>query len=241
MQKRRLFYGCIALLVIVIGIVSWISYHKIQDDKYKGMSIIPEKHKDIPLYKGLKPTQNDYIIKGNKWREIYSFYLDKLPSLGWKVEYQGSALDNNTKNDDWGGFLSRWTKEGFDGVLWISSSYNKSDKVTEVIFDKTPIYNSTSWIKEVPKKICIYQNANDNKCTKIYDKNKIKKIVDFINTAFDWNKQVSPRKEISVMSVGNIDIKVLYEKDKEVYLMSNKGIKIMKPDPEFFKLTNLKQ
>jgi hypothetical protein len=34
---------------------------------------------------------------------------------------------------------------------------------------------------------------------------------------------------------------VYYESDKEIYFQSEKGLKIMKPEPEFFELTNLSQ
>jgi hypothetical protein len=240
MKKTALLYGCIA--VIVIGILSWISYYNHHSNVYKGMSIIPEQHQDIPLYRGLKPADGHYIVKGNEWKAIYKFYQEKLPSLGWRVQYKVSALDdNNPNNDDWAGFTSRWIKKGFDGELWISASFNKNNRVTEVIFDKTPVITSSSWIKNVPKSICIYKNINDKKCTTINDKNKITKIVDFINNSIDWKGKVLPRKDTSAIAIGNLQIKILYERDKEIYLKSDKGTKIMKPDHEFFKLTNLTQ
>jgi len=240
MKKSSFLYGCI--VVIVIGLLSLIYYHQHHRDIHKGMSLIPEQHKDIPLYRGLKPSDGRYILKGNEWKAIYEFYQQKLPSLGWRVQYKGSALDdNNPKNDDWAGFTSRWVKKGFDGVLWISASFNKNNKVTEVIFDKTPVITNTSWIENVPKSICIYQNIKDNKCTTVTDENKITTIVDFINNSIDWKGKVSPRKDISAIAIGNLQIKIFYERDKEIYLKSDKGIKIMKPDPKFSKLTNLKQ
>ena len=135
MNKKSLFlYGCMAILIIGV----WFAYQKITDDTYEGMSIIPKHHKDIPLYEGLKPTDSVYVIEGNKWSDVYSFYIHELPRLGWKVEYEDSALNDNKSDSDWAGFNSRWIKEGFEGELWISAHFNKYEEKTEVIFDKTP-------------------------------------------------------------------------------------------------------
>ncbi|PFA69768.1 hypothetical protein CN378_03100 [Bacillus sp. AFS015802] len=228
--------------VAIIISMSWFAYHKITDDTYKGMSIIPEQHEDIPLYKGLKPTRSQYVIKGNRWEDIYGFYMNKLPSLGWKIEYVQSGLDDNDVENDWSGFSSRWRKEGFDGELWISSNYNQFDEETEVIFDKTPIYQSTSWIEELPNSICIYETLHQEDCVVIDDKTNLKGIKTLINKAIDWNDEKLPNREkSSVIEFGNLDIKVYYGNDKEIYFQSQKGTKIMKPEPEFFELTNLSQ
>ena len=133
MNKKNLVLYCGTAILII---VAWSAYQKITDNTYEGMSIIPEKHKDIPLFEGLKPTNSEYVIKGNKWREVYSFYFDELHSLGWKVEYEGSALNDYNSDNDWAGFNSKWTKEGFEGELWISAHFNKYEEQTEVIFDK---------------------------------------------------------------------------------------------------------
>lgn len=228
-------FAVIALLIAVC----WFTYKQITDDTYDGMSIIPEHHKDIPLFEGLKPTEHQYVVKGNKWTDIYNFYLKELPALGWKVEYEDSALNDGDTENDWSGFYSRWRKEGFDGELWISANYNQFDEQTEVIFDKTPLYNSTTWIEETPKNICIYQNQNDEKCHEIEEKSKVEKIVRFINDAIDWDKEVLSSEKTSVIELGNTEIKVFYEDGKEIYFQSEKGTKLMKPDPDFFKLTNL--
>ncbi|MBM6618076.1 hypothetical protein [Bacillus suaedaesalsae] len=90
MSKKLLLYSCIVIFIIAI----WLMYLQITDDTYEGMSIIPEQHNDIPLFKGLKPTSHQYVMKGNHWEDIYEFYMGKLPSLGWKVEYEQSALDD---------------------------------------------------------------------------------------------------------------------------------------------------
>ncbi|MDF2653214.1 MAG: hypothetical protein K0Q73_9019 [Paenibacillus sp.] len=233
MRKKWLIYGIIVMFVVV----SWFAYQKITDDTYEGMSIIPEQHKDIPLFKGLKPTEHQYIMEGNHWVDIYHYYLKQLPVLGWSVEYEGSALNDNDSENDEGGFNSRWRKEGFDGELWISAHYNQFEEQTEVIFDNIPIYNSTIWIDKVPESMCISQSASSN-CTEIKDKTKIEEMARFINKAIDWNKETEPRNQSKVIEFGNIQIKVLFEGDKEIYLQSVKGIKLMKPEPDFLKLLN---
>ncbi len=205
------------------------------------MSIIPEQHKDIPLFDGLKLTRNQYVLKGNKWINIYDFYLNELPDLGWKIKYEDSALNDDDSKNDWSGFNFRWRKEGFDGELWISASYNQFEEQTEVIFDKTPIYTSTTWIEDFPESIYIYQYPNDENCSEIEGKVKIEQIVMFINTAIDWDKEILPRKKTSVIDLGNTKITVYNGSDKEIYFQSGKGTKMMKPDPDFFKLTNLLQ
>jgi hypothetical protein len=237
-RKSLLLSVGIAILIAM----SWFAYHKVTDDTYEGMSIIPEQHKDIPLFEDLKPTDHNYVIKGYHWEEIYDFYMSKLPSLGWKVEHAQSALDDNDVENDWSGFYSRWRKEGFDGELWISANYNQIDEKTEVTFDKTPIYKSTSWIEELPNNICIYETLNQEGCFVIDDKTKVEGIKTLINKAMDWDdKKLPNREKTSVIDFGNIEIKVYYGNDKEIYFQSKKGMKIMKPEHEFFELTNLSQ
>ncbi|WP_243355491.1 hypothetical protein [Bacillus litorisediminis] len=227
-------------LVILIG-MGWLLYQKMTDDTYEGMSIIPEEYEDIPIYEGLEPTEHVYVIDGNRWIDIYEFYLKELPKHGWNIEYEGSVLNDNDPENDWGGFRFRFRKEGFHGELSISAHFNQFEEQTEVIFDKRPIYDSTTWINNVQKSICIYQSINDETCSVINEKNKIKQIAGFINDAIDWNEDVLSRKNTSVIEIGDLNIKVYHENDKEIYFQSEKGTKLMKPDPEFFKLTNLTQ
>jgi hypothetical protein len=221
---------------LVYGIII-ILYQRVTDDTYEGMSIIPEQQKDIPLFEGLRPSEHEYVMEGNHWNDIYNFYLKELPRYGWEVEYKQSSSD---KNSDVTGFMSRWRKKGIEWELSIYGSYFKMNNQTEVIFDKTPIYYSTTWIDDVPTSICIQQNSSNESCTEINDKAQIEGIVSFINDAIDWEEEVLPREKTSVIDFGNMEIKVMYESDKEIYFQSEKGIKMMKPDPDFYKLTNLK-
>lgn len=195
MNKRKFLIVGIVVVSILLG---WFAYQKATDDTYEGMSIIPENHKDIPLFEGLEPTRSHYVIKGNRWEQIYNFYMNELPKLGWKVEYEQSALDDNNNENDWSGFYSRWRKERFDGELRISVSYNQYDEKTEVMFDKTPIYKSTTWIVDLPDSICIYESLNDKQCIEINDESKIKEIESLINKAIDWDKEEIPQRKKQV-------------------------------------------
>lgn len=56
----------------------------------------------------------------------------------------------------------------------------------------------------------------------------------------DWNKEVESRKNTLVIEYADIKINVLYEGDKGMYLQSEKGIKLMKPEQEFLDLLILK-
>jgi hypothetical protein len=56
--------------------------------------------------------------------------------------------------------------------------------------------------------------------------------------AMDWNNDIEPRNQSKVIEFGNIEIKVLFESDKQIYLQSEKGIKLIKPEPDFLELLN---
>ena len=233
--KWLIFAG--VLVLIVMGL---FLYQKATDDTYKGMTIIPENQEDIPLFAGLEPREHDYVMDKNQWIDIYHFYLKELPKLGWNLEFEGSALNDGDPDNDWSGFHSGWRKNGFEGELYISAYYNQHEDQTEVMFDKTPIYNSTTWIHNIPESICIYQNLDDEECFEINDQTKIQQIAAFINDdAFDWEEEVLPRQNTGVIEFGDLKIKVLYDNEKEIYFQSEKGTKMMKPDPGFFELTNL--
>ncbi|QHE52835.1 hypothetical protein [Pontibacillus sp. HMF3514] len=226
-KKSLLLYG----LIVVLIIIGWYAYQKNTDDTYTGMSIIPEQHKDIPLFKGLKPRQHDYVISGKVHKQIYDYYVEELEKHGWTPRYK--QLEENY-------FVTKWQKENFKGELQVSAQYNKFEEETEVIFDKIPLYKSTPWIEDLPKSICIYENLNQEGCLEIGEKSKVEEVKTLINKAIDWEKDEIPyREKTSVIDFGDTKIKVHYGNNKEIYLESNKGIKIMKPEREFFELTNL--
>lgn len=131
-------------------------------------------------------------------------------------------------------FIQTWRKEGFDGELSLSASYNKAEKQTEVMFDKRNILDSTVWLKKNPEKIRIYQNDSEQDAVEITDKAAISEIVQFINNeAYDSKETTISRKYTKLMDLGNLKIKVYYEKEKTVFLQTENGIKEAKPDPSF--------
>ena len=230
---KWLFYIFIALGVIIC----WYSYQKVTDETYEGMTIIPEEHDDIPLFEGLEPTRNDYIMDGNHWEDIYDYYLAELPKMGWEVNQLESALDDPDTENDWSGFFSTWRKEGFDGELSLSSLYNTNENKTEVKFDQFPVYHSTEWISGSPESICLSDQASKEKCKNIKDEAIIQSFIKYINDAIDWdNNSIEPRSNKKIIEFDNLKVEVLYEEDKEIYFRSEKGIKLMKPEPEFLKL-----
>lgn len=220
-------------IVVFLALIGGYAYFKKTDETYKGMSIIPEQHKDIPLFQGLKPTRHQYVMKGNHWVAIHDYYLEKLPSLGWSLKNEAAA----TSNIPAGGFYSTWIKEGFDGELWVWGNYNHFEDQTEVTFDKMPIYKSSIWIVQAPESVCIFSNAVDSKCNKFTDKTNVEAIASLINKAIDWKEERMPRKNTGLINFGDLKVKVFYESDKEIYFESDKGTKLMKPEKEFFELT----
>ncbi|WP_066172956.1 hypothetical protein [Bacillus marinisedimentorum] len=132
-KTKLLIYGTMTILVFA----GWFTYQRVSDDTYEGMSVIPEQQKEIPLFEGLRPTGHEYVMEGNKWNDIYDFYLKELPRYGWEVEHKQSFPDENS---DVRGFMSRWRNKNLEWELSIYGSYFKMNNQTEVIFDKTPLY-----------------------------------------------------------------------------------------------------
>ncbi|WP_227396016.1 hypothetical protein [Jeotgalibacillus aurantiacus] len=239
MNKTKWLASGALLMLIAVG---WFVYQQLKEDPYQGMSIIPEEHDDIPLFNGLELDDHQYVLEGDRWIDIHQFYLNKLPELGWDIQYQESALDDHEAENDWGGFYSRWRKEGFDGELTISANFNSFEEQTEVIYDKNPIHYSTTWVSKMPENICIYKRLHDNYCSEIKDKATIRHIIGFVNEAIDWEEEeMLQRKKTSRLSFGDTNITVLYGDEEEIYFQSDKGTKVMKPEPDFFEYTDLSQ
>jgi hypothetical protein len=234
---KRLFLAAFGIIVILLIAGGWLAFVNASDETYEGMSIIPEEHEDIPIFGGLKPTRTHYVMQGNRLKEVYDYYLEELPKLGWEKEYLHSSLDDNDPENDWEGFDSRWRKKGFDGELIVNGSY-QSDQ-TAVMFDKWAIHQTTPWIKVVPESICIYKNIHNQDCEVLKDQAKIVKIVEMINSSIDWNEEVSLPEKESVIDFGDTKISIFYDKEKGVYFKSEEQLKFMKPEPEFFELTGL--
>ncbi len=230
----------IGFAVLLLAVIGWSAYQRAADDTYQGMSIIPEQHKDIPLFEGLKPTENRYVIKGNHWAEVYAFYMQQLPDLDWTLEYDHSAfMDDDRQNDEAEGFRTRWTKEGFDGELWIWAHYDKFTNQTKVTFDSVAARHSKTWIHDVPSSVCVYTGADAGSCDEITDTTQIEALAAHINDAMDWEEGPLPRSHARIIDFGSSKVTVLYEPDEEIYLISEKGTKLMKPEKEFLELVNL--
>ncbi|MEG0613325.1 MAG: hypothetical protein RR486_12465, partial [Clostridium sp.] len=54
----------------------------------------------------------------------------------------------------------------------------------------------------------------------------------------DWTEATEYGTESKVIKFGTLDIKVLFEADNEIYLQSEKGIKLLKPEPAFLEYLN---
>ena len=240
MKKSVWVAFCLGAVLVFAG---WFAFQLISDDPHEPRSVIPEEYKDIPIFEGLKlkhVRQNQYAVSGNRLREIYDFYLTELPKLGWKIEHLDTHFhETELNNGGTGGFFTRWRKNGFDGELVIGAGYNPLDDQTEVTFDKHSILSTSTWIHEIPAKVCIVQTADAGECDEINEKSRIEGIVSLINHAFDWEAVLEPRKNASKIDFGTLSVKVLYESDEEIYFVSEKGTKWMKPEREFFELTRL--
>ncbi|MBT2687220.1 hypothetical protein J7I93_03375 [Bacillus sp. ISL-47] len=231
-------------LTVLLAAGGW-GYLYITNETYEGMSIIPEKHDDIPLYKGLEPRCDDYVMDGNHWENIYAFYMEELPANGWRLRYKGSALDDHDPANDWAGFMSSWTKDGFEGELSLSAGYFQTENQTEVRFDHYIPPENTPWNIQ-PASICVYKDPLDQDCTLIKDQNDINEIINFINLeAYDTNRFEHQEKygTLAFLNESGEDIlriSVHYIKENQMlFLQSEKGEKEMKPIPEFFEVTGL--
>jgi len=215
-----------SILVFVGGI---IAFQKITDDTYEGMSVIPEQREDIGLYKGLEPRQNDYVMKGDQWKEIYNYYLKNLPKHGWVLEHNESKEIERIP----GGY-ARWIKEG-QGELDISTSYFPQEDQTQVNFDLNKIIPSSKWISIVPKRVDVY-DENNKKIKEIVNEDQINQIQKFINDeAYDTQNQPSG-KVLRKLHINELEIAVYESGSEPIYFVSDKGTKMMKPEGEFLKL-----
>lgn len=234
MKKTNWLYLCLIVLLFIAG---WYGYQTVTDDTYEGMSIIPEKTKDIPLYPGLEPTRSDYVMEGDSWREVFAFYEKQLPKHGWVLRMKGSALDDDDHENDWSGAYSEWTKGDFQ--LWVSASYNQWENQTEVMFDQTPILQSSVWLEKSPASLCIHHVSLRSDCEKVTDPDEIEAIINFINNASDSKEKAPAHKNEGRIDFGDFDVYYYYKKDKEIILWSKKGTKKMKPEPEFLALLKI--
>lgn len=230
--------GIIFVFILILVVGGWFFYQNERESRYVGQSIIPERTDDIPLYDELKHDGSPaYVVEGNHWEEVLNFYKKELPENGWTLEYIHSSGNDH---DDGTGFMSTWRKPGQGWELSIDAGYFQSQNRTEVIFDKRKILTATTWIENSPEVICINEQPDRSEdCFRITDKQTIEEIVKLVNSANDWEKDPILYQGKSTMNFGTFTVEVYYDLDKGIYLVSNKGIKWMKPEQEFFEQTRI--
>lgn len=232
------FWKLALLSLIILLLVGGIFYfQKKQEEKYNGLSIIPERTTDIPLYSGLKPASPVYTAKGDHWEEIMHFYENELPKNGWSLTMLQASPDNMK---DGAGFTSYWKKENTPWELSIRAAYFKNMNQTEVVFDKIDGLQADTWVDREVSEICINEQPDHTEeCYKMTDKQTIGQIVSLINGALEADDQKFYYNGKSVIDFGSITIDVYYDLDKGIYFVSDKGAKWMKPEKEFFELTRI--
>ncbi|WP_226641898.1 hypothetical protein [Mesobacillus subterraneus] len=223
---------CIVLIVFLIGYLQ-----QKQQEKYKGLELIPEQTEDIPLYTGLKPESPVYKIKGDYWADIMHFYEKELPKKGWS-EVMIQASQNS--DEDGAGFISNWEKKGTSWVLSISGGYFQASDQTEVIFEKRKPLKSIKWVETDVTEVCVNEQPDrTDDCFSLTDQQVIKRIIELINSAPEAENQQIYYNEKSVIDFRTFKITVYYDLEKGIYLVSERGTKWMKPEREFFQLTRI--
>jgi hypothetical protein len=235
LKKNYVFFIFISFLLIAGGL---FFYLKERQERYDGLTFIPERSDDVPLYEGLQPNgAPGYIMSGDHWQDIMAFYQKVLPKNGWTEVFVQSS-GNSTK--DGAGFISAWQKEGQDWELTIDAGYFENTNQTEVSFDKRDRIITTKWIENQPDTICINEQPDrGDDCFPISDQHTISQIIELINGAMDWDKDPILYEGKSVLTAGSFNVQVYYDLEKGILLVSDKGTKWMKPEKEFFELTRI--
>lgn len=225
------------ILIILLVFGGLFYFQKEKEEKYKGLSLIPEQTDDIPLYMGLEPASPVYKIKGEHWEDILQFYQKELPKNGWSLTMLQASTDSK---EDGAGFNSSWEKEGTEWVLSISGAYFKGMDQTEVMFNMRELLTADKWVDTEVSEICINeQPERSEECFKMTDRQTIQQIVGLINGALAVDHEEIPYNGKSVIDFDTITIDVYYDLEKGIYFVSEKGMKWMKPEIEFFELTRI--
>ena len=234
----KLKYFTVLLIPFFILAGGFLYYYEVYFAKYKGMTFIPEQSDNVPLYDGLEPDGNRvYIIAGNHWKEIISFYQTELQKTGWNEVYVQSS---ESPYEDGAGFISAWEKDGQEWGLSIQAGYYEQTNQTEVLFDKSDKWISSVWYQEIPESICINeQPERGQECFELTDQAAITQIIELINGAMDWNEEQVPYSGKSEIYIDSGALKIFYNLEKGIYIVSDQGTKWMKPEKEFFELTRI--
>ncbi|MFC0524843.1 hypothetical protein ACFFGV_14790 [Pontibacillus salicampi] len=220
-----------SMVMIILVLTGLFAYQEGNSDVYEGMSIIPEEEEDIPLYEGLTPKRNTYVIEGNQVDTLYSYYIKELSNAGWKL-----AMEDRRESS----FRSVWEKEEFSGELNVRAHYEKTKGQTAMVFDHHPSMSTTTWIEQPPSSMCVYVQASDENCTAIKDPRHINDLMHIINQAIDVEHQsYQTGYEKSELDAGGQSIMVYHAQGKPLYFESEQGMKMMKPESDFFELTNI--
>lgn len=235
MKNKHIFFIVISILLLAGGV---FVYFTERQERYDGLSFIPEKSDDVPLYEGLKPNgAPGYFISGDHWQNIMAFYQTVLPKNGWTEVFVQSSKNSS---EDGAGFISAWQKEGQDWELTINAAYFENSNRTDVTFDKTDRIITSKWIENQPDELCINEQPDrGDDCFPITDQHTIGEIIGLINGAMDWTKGQMLYDGKSLITAGSLNIQVFYDLEKGIYLVSDKGTKWMKPEKEFFELTRI--
>jgi hypothetical protein len=228
----------VGLILLILLIGSLIGYfQQKQQEKYRGLDLIPEQTADIPLYPGLKADSPVYKIKGDHWGEIMHFYEKELPKKGWRKIMIHASQDST---EDGAGFISNWEKKGTNWVLSISGGYFKAPEQTEVVFEKREALKAMKWIETDVSEICINEQPDrSDDCFALTDKQAIERISELINSAPEADNQQIYYNDKSVVDFRSFKITVYYDLEKGIYFVSDRGTKWMEPEREFFELTRI--
>jgi hypothetical protein len=219
----------ILIPVIFFGYVTFSGLDR--EDEYAGLTVIPEKRKDLPLYRGLVRTEFEYVIEGNHWKAIYDYYMKQLPKNGWELSHKQVFLE------DTGYFTMTWSKH--EEELEIHGGWNPDENKSSAVFDLRSKLHFSSWIKRIPEKACVYASPEAATCHEISDQRKREQLAQWVNNEAYDKKDAPLQKEYGIIMVDHLRIEVHYDPKLPSFTLKSKlGRKVMKPE-KLLELTGL--
>lgn len=206
---------------MVFFVFLYFSIYEKYPNAHEGMSVIPENTDDIPLYKGLTPRDSDYVINGNKTKDIFDYYELNLEKNGWKTI-------SSKYHEQYQGFEQDWEKEG--EVLHLLSQYQEAEDETTVLFDKR---NAPNELISSYQKVCMIKNEQEE-CLSEADASLL---VEQINLGAKIGALPASTQKISEILIKPMNLKVnfysrLEDGNKYYYAVSKDGVLEMKPDED---------